>query len=293
MRQISTDEMKKIELDILKDVAKFCDEQNLRYYLCGGTLLGAVRHKGFIPWDDDVDIIMPRPDYMKFMELYNKRKGNYRVNSLVNNPDWYSTFAEVEDVRTIKTYESFNLSDKHGVNIDIFPMDGAPDDERERKKFWKINNILVRIATLSKLNFSVSRHFADKDASFDIVRTIIRTAAKFIGIPFARIICTFFDLNKIATKRAMKYDVDKSEYIGVSVFPLYGYKECVRRTPFLKIRKRIFEGEYLNTPDNYDEYLSKHYGNYMIPPSKHRQQSHHDFKTYWKDEGFIDSKKII
>lgn len=283
MRQITIDEMKQIELDILKDVAKFCDIHNLRYYLCGGTLIGAIRHKGFIPWDDDIDIIMPRPDYMKFVKLYNQRESNYRVNSLVNDPHWYSTFAEVEDIRTIKTYENFNLSNQHGINIDIFPTDGAPVAEEERKKFWKINNILTRIATLSKLNFSVSHHFADQNTSFSTIRTLLRTIVKFFGIPVARMICVFFDLNQIVTNRAMKYDVDQSEYIGVSTFPHYGYRECVKGKPFLKMKKRPFEDEYFNTPNDYDEYLSNLYGDYMKIPPKEKQVTHHDFKAYWKD----------
>ena len=81
----------------------------------------------------------------------------------------------------------------------------------------------------------------------------------------------------------MKYNVDKSQYIGVSTFPHYGYKECVKGAPFLKITKRIFEGENFNTPDSYDEYLSNLYGDYMTPPSKDSQQSHHDFEAYWKE----------
>lgn len=281
MRQISTDEMKKIELDILNDVAEFCDEHDLRYYLCGGTLLGAIRHKGFIPWDDDVDIIMPRPDYIKFNRLYNQRDSFYKVNSLLNDKNWYSTFAEVEDTRTIKIYNGFHMNSKHGVSIDIFPTDGSPDNEGMRKRFWKTNNLMTRIATLSQQSFSISHHFADQDTKFGGIRTILRTAIKFMAIPVANCFRPFH-LNERVTRRAMKYDVDKSKYIGVSTFPHYGYRECVKGAPFLKIKKRLFEGRYFNTPDNYDEYLSNLYGDYMKPPSKGSQQSHHDFEAYWK-----------
>lgn len=283
MDSINIDELKKIEFNILRDVANFCESHSLRYYLCGGTLIGAVRHKGFIPWDDDIDIIMPRPDYMKFMELYNKENSFYRVHSLATDSKWYSTFAEVEDTRTVKIYKSFNQKENHGVNIDIFPIDGSPDEEGERKRFWLINNILTRVATLAQLNFSVSNHFADQDKKFSIIRTWLRTLIKFITIPVARCICAVVNLNQLVTKRAMKYDVDQSDYIGVSTFPHYGYKECVKGNNFLKITKRPFEGFLFNTPDDYDEYLSNLYGDYMKLPPKEKQVSHHDFIAYWKD----------
>lgn len=284
MNIITVDEMKLIELNILIDVANFCEEHKLRYYLCGGTLLGAIRHKGFIPWDDDIDIIMPRPDYIKFLNEYNKRESPYRVNSMINHKNWYSTYADIEDTRTVKINGNFNNSGKHGINIDLFPMDGSPDDEGKRKRFWLINNILTRIATLSALRFTVSKYYEDRDVSFSGFRVIARTGIKFLGIPIAKVICHFFDLNQIVTHRAMKYDIDTSEYIGVSTFPHYGYKECVKGASFLKVKKRIFEGIYFNTPDNYDEYLRNLYGEYMKLPPKDKQVSHHDFKVYWKEE---------
>ena len=110
------------------------------------------------------------------------------------------------------------------------------------------------------------------------------TGIKFLGIPIARLICNIFNLNQIVTNRAMKYDVDKSQYIGVSTFPHYGYKECVKGASFLKPNKRLFEGKYFNTPDNYDEYLSNLYGDYMTPV---RGGADHDYPFYAKQEKIL------
>ncbi len=79
MKTITPEEQKTIQLDLLQKTADFCKENNIRYYLCGGTLIGAIRHKGYIPWDDDIDISMPRPDYDRFISLFNK-PGNYYLS---------------------------------------------------------------------------------------------------------------------------------------------------------------------------------------------------------------------
>ena len=100
MKAICTDEMKHIQLDILKNVAKFCDENRIRYYLGFGTMLGAVRHKGFIPWDDDIDILMPRPDYLRFVKVFNKSNDRYEVKSIEIDEAYWNTFAKVFDLQT-------------------------------------------------------------------------------------------------------------------------------------------------------------------------------------------------
>lgn len=286
MKQLSSEQLRKVEIAILDDVASFCDEYHLRYYLGGGTLLGAIRHDGFIPWDDDIDIIMPRPDYIKFHNLFNQRyksgKSIYRINSLLTDPDWYSTAAEIEDTRTIRFNNTLSCKNEGGVSIDVFPMDGAPSGKITRRIFWLINNIAARIATLSFQSFTVSRHFDDEDKKYKTLRKYIRTLIKFIAILPARCMKPLH-LNQWVTNRAMKYDIDKSSFIGVSTFPHYGYRECIKNDHFLQITKHLFEGKYYNIPMDYDTYLSNIYGDYMKPPSYESQKTHHSFTAYWKD----------
>ncbi len=122
MKRLNVDEMKAIELDMLKDISNFCDNNGIGYYLCGGTLLGAVRHKGFIPWDDDMDIAMPRPDYEKFLKMYNNYGQRYEVNGIENNPSWHSTFARVEDKCTVLYEETLKKKYWKGMFLLTFSL---------------------------------------------------------------------------------------------------------------------------------------------------------------------------
>ncbi len=282
MRAVSEEEFKNIQLDILKAVADFCDKNGIRYYLCGGTLLGAIRHKGFIPWDDDIDIIMPRPDYVRFHELFNRENSRYRVNSILNNPNWITSFAEVEDTKTVKDNLNFKNEYIGGISIDVFPTDGSPENKYVRRIYWELMNFIERVAVLSHQKFCVSRHFADQDVGCARLKTFVRTAIKFLLIPLARLTIPL-NLNLLVNKVGSSFDVDRSQYIGVVTFPHYGFKECVKREPFLKIKKRIFEGLLFNTPEGYEEYLSNLYGDYMKMPPEENRASHHNMKGYWKE----------
>ena len=281
---IDVEELKSLQLDMLREIKHICEKNSLRYYLCGGTLLGAIRHKGYIPWDDDIDIIMPRSDYMKFHKLFNtEAKPYYRFRSVFNERDWDSTFAKVEDTRTVKKYNSFNEKVLVGVCIDVFPTDGAPSSILARRLFWFVQNLLARIAYLSTQKFTISQHYVDLEEKHTGLKTVLRTFIKFMMIPLAKLTRPF-QLFKFVNLLAMRYDVDKTKYIGVSTFPHYGYRECIKGRPFLKMRNRSFEGELFGTPDNYEEYLSNLYGDYMKIPPIEKQVSHHDFIAYWKND---------
>lgn len=282
MKEMSIEEYKKVELGILRYFDSYCSRNKLRYLLAGGTLLGAIRHGGFIPWDDDIDIVMPRSDYMTFVRSFNKENNRYQVLSPFTIDGWYSTFAEIEDCKTVKIYENFDKRILSGVSIDVFPIDGAPENYLVRRIYWGIQNFLARIFILSQMRFSASKRYCLKcNAKKFLIKNKIRTAIKLILMPFAK--CTIpLRLSVIVNKIGMIFDVDNCSYVGVSVFPLYGYKECMKSELLLQSIKWNFCNMQLNIPVGYEEYLKQHYGAYMQCPSDDQQVSHHHFKAFWK-----------
>lgn len=136
MKEIYFQEQKLIALEILKFVHRFCRDNNLRMFLSYGTLLGAIRHKGFIPWDDDVDIMMPRKDYEILLKSFPEHP-RYKLQCIKNDPKYTKAFATINDIRTFK--EEYTIRNKFNknlcINIDIFPFDTFPDDNQELRKF--------------------------------------------------------------------------------------------------------------------------------------------------------------
>ncbi len=132
MRKIEDiQELRQIQMGILDEVHQFCEANGLRYFLSSGTLIGAVRHKGYIPWDDDIDIYMPRQDYEQFLQTYSDTKGTYRAINPATEPHYYYTFAKVVDQRT-RMVEKETEGYEIGVYMDIFPVDYVTEDLQER-----------------------------------------------------------------------------------------------------------------------------------------------------------------
>lgn len=264
MCEIRIEEAKKMQLEILKEVASFCDKNNLRYFIYYGTYLGAVRHKGFIPWDDDIDICMPRPDYDSFIESFQHEY--YSVFSWKKENLCLCPFGKVIDIRT-ELKENGDWGEPMGVNIDIFPVDGLPTDDRKRKK-W-INR--MRLCWGMQVAASVG-DYSRRPLAHRIEIALIKTFYKIIPIQHY--------LAGLTIKRAKKYSFDESEYVAVVVWG-YGMREVVHRDSIIPLRKIQFEDNEFWAPAT-DECLKHAYGDYMQLPPEEKRVYRHLPQITWK-----------
>lgn len=266
MREIQFEEMKKIELNILTYFTEVCEENNLRYYLGGGTLLGAVRHKGFIPLDDDIDVMMPRPDFQKLLSLSINNE-NYNIIK-PGTAGYYYNFAKLVDTRTILEEKGIKRIDGLGVYIDIFPLDGMPETPDDRKKrFKELNSIRKRINNTCLLK------------------------PKFHRNPFAYLnACRIYnsnknvDLSSLQKKyldSALKNSFDDSEFV-FAAGGAYGARDIFPGKWFEKEIELQFENLSVKAFNGYDFYLTQLYGDYMtLPPEDKRVTPHHSI-VYFK-----------
>lgn len=258
-------EIQKEELNILLEFDSFCRKNKLKYYLVGGTLLGAVRHKGFIPWDDDIDVCMPRPDYIRFLEIF---PANYKDKYFLRCPE-KKNFSLPFIKLMNKNIEVKNLlvDEKLESNlwIDIFPVDGLPKDINKVKKIYRKRHIY---GTLLLLKFS-------KVGNFKLKRKIQRYIAKIIASLFS----DKFFRNKIIKLVDIK-NYNQYDYVGVVTWGMYGVGERMLKREFNKTVYVDFEGYKLPAFSCWDSYLHGLYKNYMdLPPVEKRIT--HNFEAYY------------
>lgn len=264
--RLSLQEIKDIQFDILKETAKYLDARDLRYYLTGGTLLGAIRHKGFIPWDDDIDIQMPRPDFEKFCEICKESiKDKYELYTFKNNPTHARMFARMVDTTVLYDNRFFEKKYISHLGIDIFPMDGAPPPGAEREKYFKEvrriqNNFL----------WSQAKPFTGANPIRAVAKTVAMIPAKIKGREY------FFDEME---KLIKKYPYEEAKEVGI-LTAVYMEKEIMPKSAYDEVTDLAFEGETFHATKEWDAYLKGLYGDYMTPPPESERTRKHAFEAY-------------
>lgn len=264
MTNISNEECKSIMIDILLDIDAFCKANNLRYSLAFGTLIGAVRHGGFIPWDDDIDIMMPRPDYEVFRKKYNGHHNHYECIYCCKNDEVYctKTFAKVHDKRTIVIEQENASNDKYGVFVDVFPIDGVPKSEFGFKLQCALYHLIESIMRVSSI-------------SFTRLSSISTKFKKLLGmcVPVSILGC----INDVILSTV---DYNRAKEAGVLCLE-NDKKKKQPKNRFEQYTTVKFEGHEFMSIYEIDANLTHYYGDYMVVPSV-EQQINHCIKAYHK-----------
>lgn len=251
MNYLTLDEVKQYELNILKFIDDICKKNNLKYFLSFGTLIGAVRHKGFIPWDDDIDISMPREDYeMLEYILSNNPDSRYKLVSPKTSNYPYA-FNKVIDTYTQIDEKYVNKFNPNGLWVDIFPIDGF--NTNNKTLIYKVGDVLESARALASYEECPPRHRKLK---------IIWRMSRMIGYKF-------FQHMEIKICKRISYS--KGNYVGYA----FGTNFSIYSKDFFEHIIRIpFEDGLFCVPKRYDEYLKINYGDYMKIPPKEKQISH-------------------
>lgn len=266
MKELTLEDLKLIELDILKMFDQFCKEHGIRYFLGYGTLLGAIRYKKFIPWDDDVDVLVPREDYGRLLTLF-KDTEKYCLYAYERNRKYRFPFAKLCDMETTLTeiYYPHNGVEL-GVNIDIFPLDNWDDD------FEKARQEMTRI---SHYNMCLSCMKVDKPKTDNPMKYLLWKGI----IAWCRLHGSEHYIRRI-TKECVKPGQNGSRYKGVKAWPIWGDRGIVPAEAFDDVIEVEFEGFMFPAPIGYDTYLTCLYGDYMPEPPVEKQKTHHAFVAY-------------
>lgn len=277
MRKLSLDEIKKLQLDMLSVFDAFCTEHGLSYQLAYGTLIGAVRHKGYIPWDDDIDLTMPIEDYRRMCDIVNSRHANGMIDERYRLADMYvestvayhQSFAKIYDTKTTATVSGLrpDAGFQEAVFVDIFPIVGMPDDNVRR------DELTAKLAKVNSMLYWSTRDVKPGDFNPIHPRTAYRALRNWLASrkkPFgawlseyARILSQFPD----ARGAQAAYDI-KATFMDGDPFIL----DCNPWEPCIPME---FEGRTYPGPARYDYILTRFYGSYMqLPPEDQRIPSH-------------------
>ena len=259
MKAMTLEESKKIQVEMLRSLDEFCRKNDIKYSLAYGTLIGAVRHKGFIPWDDDIDVTMERTEFERFISLYKSDK--YDLLKPMRSKRW-EFFARIVDPNTVVKFDKFPIS-PFGVWLTIFPVDNRPDDEQEWKK---MKAGIDKFATLARFKCAT------------LTRNKLANVLKVISWGLFSILPLKY-VNKKVMQNVMKCSDEKT--LKKVVWVSFNTYETYPSSIFDDYVDLQFDDIKCMAMKGYDTYLRTAYGDYMKLPPKEQQQPSHDFTAYY------------
>lgn len=270
MRIISFDENRRIQLELLSYFDEYCNDNGLTYFLGYGSLIGAIRHNGFIPWDDDIDLLMPRKDYealISFFEYNNKKKHIKLISPMGRNAK--HPIVKIFDNRTVKIEQGikYKSADEYlGIDLDIFPIDGQPDDEHVFVN-WK-RKLVQYYKAFSLMCMDSSQLW--KRARLE------KTWYKIVFRNKQNALLKAKHLHQL-------YPYENCEYVGVCESMYVDEGDRVNRRCYEYPIKHVFEDKEFNIPVGYEEILTNIYGDYMELPPIEQRQAHHINNVFWRE----------
>lgn len=269
MKKLSHSEIQKASICVLEKIHTFCLKNNLRYSIAYGTLIGAARHKGFIPWDDDIDIVLPRPDYDRLIRSYQDSDTKIFASELGN---CYLNFARICDMKdTIAVAYTPWANEQTGIWVDIFPIDGL-DETRE-----SFINKLPEINRITSLLFQV-RGAQYAKLSWNLIKNI-----KIIGKRILFRNHNVSDVLKQYNNVLRKQDFETSKFCAQTAYIIYNKKEFQLSDNYREYTDIEFEGRLFKCVKKFDAVLRNYYNDYMqLPPLDQQVPKHSDNIIYWK-----------
>ena len=260
-----TEALHKIQLEIFKEFILICKELNLKYYVIGGTALGTLRHGGFIPWDDDIDVGMPRSSYELFLKEAPKIISNqYFIQTHITDRFYPHNFAKIRDNNTTFIERNVkHLDINHGVYIDIFPLDNVPIS-RFKQFIQKHKVYVLKRILLVKMNYKIWR-------KGEYLKQLIYKTLEIISLPLK--------INQIKKQlyKIMISNNYKSSDKVVAFGGAYGYeKESIKREWVENLIEVDFENEKFLAPISSVDYLTYFYGDFMTPPPENKRYNRHE-----------------
>ena len=269
MKELSFQDIQKESNSILKFLKEKCEIHNITFFLGFGTALGAVRHKGFIPWDDDVDILMFRKDYERFKEVMRDEKGRYKLADVEIDNNYFLLMPKVYDTTTYSVWPVSNIPYDYGVWVDIFIIDGISEDKNKQLKLSKkLNKIQDRY------NFSIY-----KLKHYDNIKTKLHMFLK----SWPKLFGPRYFVKRLY--KILKKEMVDSNIVANMIFVPKNDREnfLFKKSIFGDGKLMEFEGELYNVPEKVENYLLMLYGNYMELPPVDQRKSHHSYKLYYRE----------